>query len=320
MTSTLLSWAILLGATPTPTPTWFEKFVKDNPGYFALGLVASVALIAIAAAIPLTVFLKTRNENRKGQTATPANDPFRDVVARTVLTFSIWGLILVAIVPALLFKSSDPKETLNVLLPVFGTWVGTLLAYYFGKDNFESGAKMATTALTGQEKLQSIPVTTVMIPVSGIELPQEVRDHADHYDQIHLAVVSTQMETSKRERLPLINPANGAAVAVLHKSLIDRFLIRKSTANPPVALADVTLQQLLDDLQAGKVAKDSFVVIPNTATLADAKAAMTQKSTPDLTCEDAFVTAPGSTKVLGWITSDIINENSKVERTRSNAE
>jgi len=65
-------------------------------------------------------------------------------------------------------------------------------------------------------------------------------------------------------------------------------------------------------LKAGPIAKSSFVVISNTATLADAKDAMTiQTNTSGTTCEHAFVTVPNSRVVIGWISNDIINEKSQ---------
>ena len=79
-------------------------------------------------------------------------------------------------------------------------------------------------------------------------------------------------------------------------------------------LADLIL---LADGQLAPLFKSSFSLIKESATLADAKAAMdSMTSAPGVTgnCYDIFVTATGSASdpVLGWITNDIINENAKV--------
>jgi len=40
--------------------------------------------------------------------------------------------------------AKDPTNTMtifNVILPVFASWVGTILAFYFGRENFESANK-----------------------------------------------------------------------------------------------------------------------------------------------------------------------------------
>jgi len=112
----------------------------------------------------------------------------------------------------------------------------------------------------------------------------------------------------KKERLPLFDPATGAIVAILHKSLINGFLVKKGGA----AFDTSTLEQLLADVDAGNVAKQSFAVIPNTSTLADAKEAMLrQQASAKVSCEDAFITSPGGTRVEGWITNDIIDKNSQ---------
>lgn len=98
-----------------------------------------------------------------------------------------------------------------------------------------------------------------------------------------------------RERLPLFLPTTYAIRAVLHKSLINEFIVQQTaTASPPISLTDVNLHELLND-EAAKRSAECFVVLPNTATLADVKDRMTDKSLQNkVSCEDAFITAPGS--------------------------
>ena len=80
------------------------------------------------------------------------------ILAVLIIGSSIVGLYLLSL--ALILKNSaNAKEILNILLPVLGTWVGTVIAYYFSKENFESAnrsVKEMVKQLTPMEKLKSI--------------------------------------------------------------------------------------------------------------------------------------------------------------------
>src|ERR1043166_6071715 len=69
-------------------------------------------------------------------------------VTMIVLIGSFGGLIVLAtliIISSWIQKpSDDAKKLFDALLPVFGTWVGTLLSFYFSKDNFEAATKSVT--------------------------------------------------------------------------------------------------------------------------------------------------------------------------------
>jgi len=232
-----------------------EAWTHDNPVATA-EVVVAISFFIVAGFVVLRLCAKPRLK-------TASEDDFRHLVAKSVLFSAIWGLVIFA---SLAIVLSASERVLTLLLPVFGTWIGTLLAYYFGKDNYESGARNSANlakALTGMDKLRSIPVTTVMIRVSEIDIPQSVKGKgvAD-YGQVILSKLAAEM---KRERLPLFDPGNGSIIGVLHKSLINEFLVKQGSQK----LATATLQELLADSDAGKIAKESFVVLPNTATLAD---------------------------------------------------
>jgi hypothetical protein len=240
------------------------------------------------------------------------DDDLRHLVAKSVLFSAIWGTVILGALAILTPSTSNARDVLTILLPVFGTWVGTLLAYYFGKDNYESGARNSANlakSLTGMDKLRQIPVTQpgIMIPVDKIELPAAVKGKkVGEYSSVTLKDVRSQLEQMKRERLPLIDVDSGSAHAVVHKSLIGDFLLLGAPAKQDTA----TLAELIADAKAGNIAKNSFILVPNTATLAEVKDQMTQQSNRSgVSCEDAFVTPLGSTKVEGWITNDIINTN-----------
>ena len=289
-------------AASTAAATWAEA----NPWATASIVFMLIAIIVLGSMLGFILF------RRRAESASSRwnDDDFRHIVAMLVLFSAIWGTVVVAGVAIVIPKNA--YHVLTLLLPMFGTWVGTLLAFYFGKENYESGARNSATLakeLTGIEKLRGIPVTQpgIMILLDKIEVPAVVRGkRVADFPGVLLKELRSQM---RQQRLPLIDPDTGAAFAVIHKSLLDDFLVKQgmlAAAN----LDNANLQQLLDDPNSGKIAKSSFVVIPNTATLADVKERMAQQSAQTgVSCEDAFIVPPGTGKVQGWITNDIINAN-----------
>lgn len=281
-------------------PSELGAFVSSHPNWAAAGLILTTVAIGIATYFGTKLYSGVER----------TDDQFRHLVAKSVLFSSIWGLISLAIVNTICHPE-DSKEIFTLLLPVFGTWMGTLLAYYFGKDNYESATRNAKETFreaSAAERLKSIPVLQAMIKRSDINFPDAVKDKSvAEFGTISLKTVSDQMEAMKRERLPLIDHATGKVTAVLHRSLINSYLVKKGGD-----LNAHTLQALLADPDAGKVASKSFVTIDSTATLADAKLKMTQaKAETGISCEDAFVRLPGNEDVIGWITNDIINDQSQ---------
>lgn len=287
----------------------------DTPNAFQVWLAANwwaaVIIIVLASAVGVMGYLIYKWKVPTAP-ARLSEKTFRHLVAKTVLMSAIWGTVVLAGLAVLMPKDNSAKDVLSIVLPLFGTWVGTLLAYYFGKDNYKSAAKNSeklAKAMNATDKLKEIPVTQpgLMIPIAKIELPPVVQGkRIAEFNTILLKDLRDQM---KQQRMPLIGPDTGAPYAVIHKSLITDFLVKQgliAAAN----LDTTTLKQLLDDPDAGKVAKNSFVVVPNTASLADVKERMTQQSQQaGVNCEDAFITTPGTSKVEGWITNDIIAAN-----------
>ena len=111
----------------------------------------------------------------------------------------------------------------------------------------------------------------------------------------------------------------------MHISLIERFLaeqllplLSSPPTSPPQAfqINGYTVKSLLDDEKINLVLLHGFGLVKETATLADAKAAMDSCSGKLGTdnCYDVFVTANADQEepVLGWITNDIIRQNASV--------
>lgn len=62
------------------------------------------------------------------------------------------------------------KDVLTIVLPLIGTWVGTVLAFYFSRENFVAAARQTADLvrqLTPEQRLQGIPVTEAMLDMSA---------------------------------------------------------------------------------------------------------------------------------------------------------
>jgi hypothetical protein len=204
------------------------------------------------------------------------------------------------------------RELLNLLLPVLGTWVGTVLAYYFGKENFESAhrAALETFKAVGGVGMDSADVSDVMRPRGSfayLSVP------AGGVGAIKLADIDAKFGASE-----------GGAVSVNRLLLLDeqskaQGIIHLSTwalmkADAQAASVDVGtagLSAMLSRAFTSKAGKTYADIITKTLacvaldkTLADAKSAM--QAVPG--CEDVVVTKSGAITdpVLGWIPSTII--------------
>ena len=101
------------------------------------------------------------------------SDP-RVAIALGVLVISILGLLMLATV-VIINDPTQAKSTLATLLPVLGTWVGTILAFYFARENFESASRSVrdmAEKVTGIETLLKIPVKDAMIPLKTMKYLQ----------------------------------------------------------------------------------------------------------------------------------------------------
>ena len=105
-----------------------------------------------------------------------------------------------------------------------------------------------------------------------------------------------------RNRLPILEP-DGRGKYVLHRSTLDAFVAAKK--HPPTAdESTLTLKDLFEDPKLKDFITYSFLLIAETATLADAKDLFDRNPQ----CLDLLVTQDGTRNgiVLGWITNVMV--------------
>jgi|WetSurMetagenome_2_1015567.scaffolds.fasta_scaffold94651_2 hypothetical protein len=234
----------------------------------------------------------------------------RVLISLLVIGISFYGIMNIA---CHVYWGSGDKESyesakyvFNALFPVLSTWIGTVIAFYFSRENFEAANKSMqeiVSKLSPMEKLKSIPVKDKMIKFD--EIVKYQLEKGEVLDNCRLSKIREKFSTFNR--LIIIGKAK-QAIYVIHKSIIDRlytdYLLKSKDTN------ELTIKNLCEDSEICKILKNSFAVVKEDATLADAKVKM--DSVKDAL--DVIVTKSGdkSEPVIGWITNVIIEENSKV--------
>jgi hypothetical protein len=292
----------------------------------ALSWIIPTAVIVVLAIVWFVFFRKNGSRSRTAQdgsrsrTAQAENDGFfRSQLARVLTTYALVFFIVFAafvLVCAGINASLNPDEKttqlffdiarylLGVLLPVIAGWVGTVLAFYFGKDNFETATKsFQQIALTSQEKLASTPVEKLGLLVQGLRsaltLGTSDPNEAEKLplDQIDAAFTINKGTPDEKtfERLPVLFNS-GVPYMVLHRSRLNGFLRTAPKGPQP---KNSTLAELFINAQWQPA--QSFVTVDMKATAAGAKAAMENKPG----CSDVFVTTDSTAKgqAIRWITN-----------------
>ena len=211
------------------------------------------------------------------------------IVVLSVAAVTVLGGIAIA------EDRSNASDVLSQVLPLLGTWVGAIIAFYFAKENLETATRTTKELMTLDLRLKSVKVTEAMIPVGAIEGLKRVGKAKD-LEGLKVADVLSEM---KRNRRPVVD-AKDVLLLVIHKSTLTEFLAARALAKEDPST--LTLKDLSTKDADLYKKLEAFAFVGLGETLAEAKRAMEAHS-PD--CADVFVTAEGkpSEPVLGWITN-----------------
>jgi hypothetical protein len=218
----------------------------------------------------------------------------RDILALGILVFSV--VVLGALgITAIAVKKEDTLTILNIILPVVASWVGTILAFYFGRENFES-ANMQVRELiqqfTPEERAKSL-VKDAMRGLSDtvhFKIPESKTDKDVKIKQLR------EKYGGKVSRLPIVNPDDSPRY-MLHESRIIGYLEARGDEEQTLDhfIADQKNRGFEYGLNKG------FVVVSEATTVAAAKTKMEQFPS----CQDVFVTKGGKDNepLTGWISN-----------------
>jgi hypothetical protein len=223
----------------------------------------------------------------------------RKWLAAGIVGASIVGIVLISTI-AIAAAGNDRAETsrlvFSAVLPLLGTWVGTVLAFYFARENFEAATE-STIALAGLET--ATPVTRVMIRESDVVAYD--LGTGERVEDVPLGAVRDKMRelVPPSRRLP-IRDASGAVLYVIHDSTLTAYA---ESQGQTTTTLDKTLGDLLS--QPGfRELVEAIGFVSEKATVADARAVMASIKN----CNDVFVTSSGKRdeRAIGWLTNTLL--------------
>lgn len=235
----------------------------------------------------------------------------RNTIAFLVLAASF---VIVGLLAALtiIFSKDDLCNVFNLMLPVIATWVGTVIAFYFGKENFESANKEAREILKVKEEKTKKPVEVIMKRIFDItSFDLEGRKEEDiQLDKL------IEKYTESANRLPVLN-ADSSPKYMIHRSSINDFLLEKKGKEDTEDKKDdqnddkngkkksYTLKEFIDFCKSKDkefVIGKSFVIVSENTTIEDAKRKMEAAGS---FCQDIFITKNGGENepLTGWISN-----------------
>jgi uncharacterized membrane protein len=269
--------------------------------------IIGIVFFVVLALIGLIVFW-VKSDSAKEEVA---NDGIARVRLAKAVTLGAMCFIVLVSVVILVFAGinamvapTDAKTTqffeiakwiMATILPVVGAWVGAVLAYYFGKDNFQAAtqsAKDLVQQLSPQQLLDSQKAGDAGLAISSATVYKLTAGAV--IDNTKLS--DLQAAFVNHERLPILDAA-GCVQACLHRATLNKYIVDK---NPDMLAAK------LGELVAGlpwDLAK-SF----DTARPSDSLARVQERMKAVKECADIFVTADGSKTAPAqrWITNEDI--------------
>lgn len=231
-------------------------------------------------------------------------DDTRHWLAISVVGLSVIGIVVAAALAIGFASSTDRPDVTQLVftsaLPLLGTWVGTVLAFYFARENLQTATE-STLKLTGRGDLQT-PVRLLMVPASRIEA-YRLKVNEESLD-IRLSELYARMQLAKRHRIPILN-SQDAVLYVIHDSTIARFAASLEKNPREESQFTETVGNLLSREEFKKLIEAWGAVGPD-AVLADARTQMRSIEG----CNDVFVTSHGgrSDPIVGWITNSDLAE------------
>lgn len=221
---------------------------------------------------------------------------WRNQIALWILVVS--ALAIIALGGLAIWLSGDKPNTaqniFNMTLPVFASWVGTVLAFYFGRENFESANEKVRQLIDklSPEERASAPISSIMRGAAETAL---VKLAADKDESKTTLKEMRALLVGSISRLPVVDAA-GAPRYIVHGSSIDRYLA--DGGKDDQTLADL-LKKLAPNGEFGP--RKGFALARPEETIAAAKARMDAVAG----CQDILITADGSEKqpLRGWVSN-----------------
>ncbi|SDX40470.1 hypothetical protein [Nitrosomonas halophila] len=207
----------------------------------------------------------------------------RDRIAKCMIYGSLAVLLVLAAMAILVVAIFDPnalKETsqniFNGLLPLFGAWVGAVLAFYFSKDNFQTASESVRDTVREfnpqLEKLRQRQVKDVMVPIGAIKYKKLEPEQGE--EKLMIKTLVDSLKEGEVSRIPVLDE-NNVVRYVLHQSMLYKFIAKKSMEPGEGFQYDkATLQDFLRVEGMKKMVASTLAFVAIDRNLADAKSSI----------------------------------------------
>jgi len=235
---------------------------------------------------------------------------FKNLLAWAVFLVSTFGILATGYYASKgAGGDTSPREVFMTLVPLFSTWVGTILAFYFSRENFETANRAVNQAiekLTPEQEMQQTAVSQVMKKrnaIKGIDL-------ASPADEANVTIAQVRSLLDQGFTRIAIFAPNNLIKYIIHEATLNKYIADSAAAGAAIDLTTAKLSDFLafkignDDVKS-LVSKMGFV--KSDANLKDARAAMLAIKG----AQDVFVTKSGKKdeEVLGWLTNSDITKD-----------
>lgn len=230
-------------------------------------------------------------------------------LALYIITPSLIILLIISLI--MLYRTEvDPDTIFTALIGLIGTWVGTILAFYYSKDNFDAASKSTQDLIdrvTSADKLNTISAGEAMLQLT--EITHLRIENGKEFKDYKIEELLVQY-FDKGNRLPVLN-SDGYPALVIHRSMVDKYLAEIARKGKEVQ--DLTLEDLINS-NYGSMIKLGFGTVKSSDSLTVVKSLMENLTTDDVICSDIFITEKGNktSSLVGWITNSMIAEKSTI--------
>ena len=250
-----------------------------------------VILACFALIFILIMFFVVRNQLNSMRKGVQIKDSIREYLAIGIVVVGICIVGLLGIVALVLGDEHFRREALAGILPLIGAWVGAVIAYYFGKENFQAASDSTAKLLNRDERLAATPVEKVMLSIG--KLKGIIR--TESLDEIKQKKIKKIADAMNFHRAPVLSNM-GLPLLIIHKSTLQEYLADNAEHH------EHKLENMISSAPELWNKINAFGTIKPGATAAEVKLVM---QTAGKDCSDVYVTEDGtnSSPVIGLVTN-----------------
>ncbi len=220
---------------------------------------------------------------------------FREILGLGVIAISviILGVVGYKIVGNAKATTEDYQFVYSSILPLVGTWVGVVLAFYFGKENYEAASKRYENILNKltPDVLDNVAVSQIMISKKTM-----VSRKWSELKDLTVKDVIDFLASINKSRLPILDD-QGKVKYIIHESLLSKPQKKEGVG---VQAADTSVK-----MSAFATANESIIGQIITAKETETLEKVRQLMSNTANCKDVFVESAGG-ELVGWLTDTLI--------------